>query len=77
MPRPRKAQVSLEATPYHHCTSRCVRRAFLCGETYEHRRAWVEDRILKLADVFAIDAPHSQRADWGLRCCRTITMPRR
>lgn len=55
MPRPRKAQISLEATPYYHCTSRCVRRAFLCGETYEHRREWVESRILELANVFAID----------------------
>ena len=52
MPRPRKTLVSLEATPYYHCTSRCVRRAFLCGEAYVHRREWVEDRILKLADEY-------------------------
>ena len=61
MPKPRKSQVSLEATPYYHCVSRCVRRAFLCGidayngQNYEHRRGWVEQRILKLGQLFCID----------------------
>jgi len=61
MPRPRKTQVSIEATPYYHCVSRCVRRAFLCGRdessghNYEHRRGWIEERILELSTIFAID----------------------
>ncbi len=61
MPVPRKQQISLTDTPYYHCVSRCVRRAFLCGEdtfsgkSYEHRRQWVEDRILFLSTVFSID----------------------
>ena len=61
MPRPRSQQVSLEATPYYHCISRCVRRAFLCGEdhfsgrSYEHRKAWVVERLAELSDAFAID----------------------
>ena len=61
MPRPRKSQISLVDTPYYHCISRCVRRAFLCGEdkqthqSYEHRRQWVEDKLLFLPQVFAIE----------------------
>lgn len=61
MPQSRKSQVSLSATHYYHCISRCVRRAFLCGEdkvtgkSYEHRRQWVEDKLLFLSQVFAID----------------------
>lgn len=59
MPKARKSQISLLDTPYYHCVSRCVRRAYLCGEengrSYEHRRQWVEDRIHMLSEVFAID----------------------
>jgi REP element-mobilizing transposase RayT len=61
MPLPRKAQVHIETTPYYHCVSRCVRRAFLCGydaascRDYEHRRQWIEDQLLRLPHCFAID----------------------
>jgi len=61
MPRPRRTLISLEDTPYYHCCSRVVRRAFLCGDdkysgkNYDHRRGWVEEQILKLSEVFAID----------------------
>ena len=61
MPKPRYTQVSLEATPYYHCISRCVRRAFLCGtdthtgQNYERRRQWIEDKLLALTDIFALD----------------------
>lgn len=61
MPKPRYSQISLEATTYYHCVSRCVRRAFLCGtdsltgQCYEHRRQWIEDKILELGAIFALD----------------------
>ncbi len=61
MPAARKSQVSLVDTKYYHCISRCVRRAFLCGEdpltgqSYEHRRGWVEEKLLLLASIFCID----------------------
>lgn len=61
MPKPRYAQVSLEATPYYHCVSRCVRRAYLCGsdshsgQNYAHRRQWLEDKLLELGRLFALD----------------------
>jgi REP element-mobilizing transposase RayT len=61
MTRARETLISLETTPYYHCISRCVRRAWLCGEdpytgkSFEHRRQWVLDRLRELADIFAID----------------------
>ncbi|WP_413664867.1 hypothetical protein ACG1BZ_06265 [Microbulbifer sp. CNSA002] len=61
MTLPRSSQISLDVTPYYHCVSRCVRRAFLCGRDsesgryYEHRREWIENRIQQLAGVFALD----------------------
>ncbi len=71
MPKVRKTQVSIKAMSYYHCISLCVRRAFLCSkdsqssQNYEYRRQWgqdygqkrqrIEDRLLSLYNIFAID----------------------
>lgn len=60
MTSPRSHLVDPAAPGFYHCVSRCVRRAFLCGEdalsgrSFEHRRQWVEDRLLELAGIFAV-----------------------
>ncbi|MCL1050779.1 transposase [Shewanella abyssi] len=61
MPRPRRTQISIEDTPWYHAVSRCVRKAWLTGvdpntgQSYEHRRDWVESQLLLLGGIFAID----------------------
>ena len=61
MTRARSTLVSLSDTPWYHVVCRCVRRAFLCGDdklsgqNFDHRRAWIVDRVKQLAGVFAID----------------------
>ena len=61
MTRARQQLIDLSATPYYHVISRCVRRAYLCGEdkltgkNFNHRRQWLVDRVKLLSDVFAID----------------------
>ncbi|MCG8554539.1 MAG: hypothetical protein MJD61_12915, partial [Proteobacteria bacterium] len=57
----RAEQVSVDATPWYHVISRCVRRAFLCGQdrysgrNFDHRKVWVVERVRELASVFAVD----------------------
>lgn len=61
MPQPRYRLVDTQTTPYYHCISRCVRRAFLCGydrssrKNFDHRKQWILDRIKELSSIFAID----------------------
>ncbi|MFT5449209.1 MAG: REP element-mobilizing transposase RayT [Gammaproteobacteria bacterium] len=60
MAYPRHLLVPVDEAGTYHCVSRCVRRAFLCGEdtvtgrSFEHRRQWVESRIIELANIFAV-----------------------
>ena len=61
MTQPRANIISLEATPYYHCISRCVRRAFLCGDdqysglNFDHRKPWIIKRLNLLCQAFSID----------------------
>jgi len=50
----RSQLVDVEVTRYYHCLSRCVRREHLCGEGFEHRKQWIEDRLETLAGCFAV-----------------------
>jgi REP element-mobilizing transposase RayT len=54
MTMPRRQLVDVSVTRFYHCISRCVRRAFLCGEGFEHRKAWIEARLEVLAKQFAV-----------------------
>ena len=61
MTRPRSSLISVTDTPWYHVVSRCVRRAFLCGDdshsgqNFDHRRQWIVEWLLRLAAVFSID----------------------
>tara|TARA_Y100001934_G_scaffold258185_1_gene328117 strand:+ start:13889 stop:14860 length:972 start_codon:yes stop_codon:yes gene_type:complete len=61
MTRPRNTIVSLDATPYYHVMSRCVRQSYLCGyqkltnRDYSHRKQWFVDRLYQLQSIFAVD----------------------
>lgn len=53
--------VDNEEVGIYHCVSRCVRRAYLCGEdsvskrSFEHRRVWIRGRLSFLTELFAIE----------------------
>jgi hypothetical protein len=55
MPTPRHVIVDESKPGLYHVMSRCVRRAHLCGDGFEHRRDWIQERIETLASVMAID----------------------
>ena len=58
---PRSHLIDPENPGFYHLISRCVRRAWLCGKdpltgrSFDHRRQWIEDRMLKLASCFTVE----------------------
>ena len=52
----RRRQIDPSVTRWYHCTSRCVRQAFLLGEDsgLSNRKEWIEDRLEELAQIFAV-----------------------
>lgn len=61
MALPRRKYVPEGEIGVYHCTTRCVRRAFLSGRDpysgrdYSHRKQWIKDRLRFLTTVFAIE----------------------
>jgi putative transposase len=61
MTNPRREILTPHVPTFYHCTSRCVRRAYLCGwcgllkKDFSHRRVWVQERLAVLLDIFAIE----------------------
>ncbi len=59
--RPRRETVLEGEVGVYHCWSRCVRRAFLCGQDpysgkdYEYRRDWIRQFQERLAGLFGIE----------------------
>ena len=59
MTQARSKLVDITHAGTYHCINRCVRRSWLCGfdkyiqKSFEHRKSWVEARILALGDIFA------------------------
>ncbi|MFH1136872.1 MAG: hypothetical protein V1816_12410 [Pseudomonadota bacterium] len=57
----RKEMVPEGVEGVYHCISRCVRRAFLCGQdpytgkSFEHRKEWVRSRLEFLGGVFGVE----------------------
>lgn len=53
--------VNAEHPGFYHLVSRCVRRAWLCGNdilttrNFDHRRGWIERRLRALCEVFAVE----------------------
>lgn len=77
MTKARCTQISLDDTPFYHCYTRCVHRAFLCGvdretgDDFEHRIQWLVMRMKQLASVFLYGCLCVCGDEQSLSCCST------
>ena len=61
MALPRSEYVQEGKVGVYHCTTRCVRRAFLygfdphTGRDFSHRKQWIQDRLPYLTSIFAVE----------------------
>lgn len=55
MPTPRRLLVDDAQPGTYHLISRCVRRAYLCGDAAAHRRTWVRELIQQASAAFAVE----------------------
>jgi hypothetical protein len=55
--------VDIATTRWHHCVTRCVRRAFLLGEGPLDRKEWIDQRLEELAKTFAVSVGGSSVMD--------------
>ena len=50
----RSRLVDPSVTRWYHCMTRCVRGADLLAKAPEDRKAWIEQRLQELAQIFAV-----------------------
>ena len=50
----RRQLIDVSVTRWYHCMSRCVRGASLLCDGPSDRKAWIENRIEELAQIFAV-----------------------
>ena len=72
----RKILVNPDVTPLYHCISRCVRRAFLCGQENAHRKLWIEERLQELVTIFALDVCGFSIMDNHIHLLLRLDLPR-
>ena len=64
MTRRRSSLISLQDTPWYHVVSRCVRRAFLCGDDAHSGQNFDHRRQRSLKDIHFVLPYFDHRRKW-------------